>query len=83
MAIILRRAAPRAFNALRAASLQPAQLARPTTPLFRRFSTTQAEQPRLRLGSTGAFPNQRDTNLQRLTYSASPKLQSQNYTWRH
>lgn len=58
MASYLSRTAPRAFNAsLRAAAarsaLRPASIQRPATPLFRRFLQTPAEQPRLRLGSTG------------------------------
>jgi hypothetical protein len=49
MASFMFRTAPRAIQQLR-----PAQISkRPAAPLFRRFLTTQAEQPRLRLGSTG------------------------------
>jgi len=55
MASILPRAAPRAFRLSIRASVRP-QLnvgKRPATPLFRRYLSTPAEQPRLRLGSVG------------------------------
>ncbi|KAF2196534.1 mitochondrial peroxiredoxin-like protein Prx1 [Delitschia confertaspora ATCC 74209] len=53
MASILPRAAPRAFRSLTrtAACPQLKVLNRPAAPLFRRYLTTPAEQPRLRLGS--------------------------------
>jgi len=53
MVSFIPRTAPRAFHALRAASVRSTQLRKPATPLFRRFlATPAAEQPRLRLGST-------------------------------
>ncbi|KAL1646403.1 peroxiredoxin 1 [Diplodia intermedia] len=56
MASYLSRAAPRAFNTSLRAAARPAlrssiNVQRPATPLFRRFLSTPAEQPRLRLGS--------------------------------
>jgi len=53
MASILPRAAPRAFRpAIRSLSRPQLNIQRPSAPLFRRYLSTPAEQPRLRLGST-------------------------------
>ncbi|KAF2083420.1 thioredoxin-like protein [Saccharata proteae CBS 121410] len=52
MASYLSRAAPRAFTtSLRAAARPATKVQRPATPLFRRFISVPAEQPRLRLGA--------------------------------
>ncbi len=54
MANLLPRTALRAVYTIRAAAGRPVQLQKPAAPLLGRFlATPAAEQPRLRLGSTG------------------------------
>lgn len=54
MASILPRAAPRALRLTARPAFRPAHsISRPAAPLFRRYISTPAEQPRLRLGSIG------------------------------
>ena len=58
MASILPRVAPRAFSSISRSSLRGILRIQPgftqeSTPSLRRFLATPAEQPRLRLGSTG------------------------------
>jgi hypothetical protein len=62
MASFLLREAPRAFHAFRATAPRPVQFPqKPAASLFRRYlATPAAEQPRLRLGSTGGTLRRKD-----------------------